>query len=306
MSESVESGEVVEGQVLDLNDAMEAELSRPFEWPLAQALAHEAGQVELAGAVLKTLGLVVGRTIPIANSLRDEAGAVEVADKVFDRIEENAFTMPIGSAIASEAGQVELVEAVFETLGIEETQLAVGVAIAEEAGAIDLASAVNDAITTEERFELSAGIGDAIRAAAGDVGDLWPAIVSEIAGDEVGATPLREALAHEAGEADLVHRVMDAIERDSLGVVTELPAPANTARWGFAAVIAFAAAAMVMFSVRLTISELPLEPVSPPLQFAAAGEMVVHDLEYSENVQVFQVEGDEGAMIIWVDEEAVL
>ena len=43
-----------------------------------------------------------------------------------------------------------------------------------------------------------------------------------------------------------------------------------------------------------------------PLQFAAAGEVVVHELEYSENVQVFQVEGDEGAMILWVDEEAML
>ncbi|MBT3222377.1 MAG: hypothetical protein HN348_25165 [Proteobacteria bacterium] len=42
------------------------------------------------------------------------------------------------------------------------------------------------------------------------------------------------------------------------------------------------------------------------LRFASSSEIVVHDLEYGDNIQVFQAEGDEGAMILWVEEEAVL
>jgi hypothetical protein len=245
MSESFEPVEETGAQVLDLNEAMEAELSRSFDWPLAEAIAFEAGQVEL-------------------------------------------------------------VTAVFEVLGIDLQLLGIGGAIADEAGAIDVSGDVSDSISGVGELGLSTAIGDAIRASAGDVGELWPAIAREIAVVDVGSLPIREALAHEAGDADLVRDVMEAIERESLGVVAELPAPANTTRWGVAAVIAFAAAAMVMFGVRLTISELPVEPASPPLQFASAAEVVVHDLEYSDNVQVFQVQGDEGAMIIWVEEEAVL
>ena len=38
--------------------------------------------------------------------------------------------------------------------------------------------------------------------------------------------------------------------------------------------------------------------------FAHAGEVVVEDLSYGDDVQVLQTEGDEGAVILWVDEEA--
>jgi hypothetical protein len=38
--------------------------------------------------------------------------------------------------------------------------------------------------------------------------------------------------------------------------------------------------------------------------FASADEVVVEELDYGADVTVFQAEGDEGAVIIWVDEEA--
>ena len=322
--DSVDSSQPPEAQVLDLNEAMELELSRPFEWPLVEALSAEAGHVDIAGAVLKTLGMTDEMSVSVGLPLRAEAGAVEVAGQVLERLEQSAVLMPLAKAIAAEAGQVELVGAVFETLGLESPRFDVGAAIVEEAGDVDLAAQVRASIagpaeatsntglgeatsnTGLGEATSNTGLGEAIRAAAGDVDDLWPAIATSIAASEVGVLAIREAVAHEAGDADLVPRVMEAIERDSLGVMTELPPAANTGRWAFAAVATLAAAAMVMFGVRLTISELPLEPASPSLQFASAGELVVHDLQYSDNVQVFQVEGDEGAMIIWVDEEAVL
>ena len=43
-----------------------------------------------------------------------------------------------------------------------------------------------------------------------------------------------------------------------------------------------------------------------PMRFAMAAEVIVEDLSYSDTVQVMQTEGDEGALIIWLDEEAVL
>jgi hypothetical protein len=44
--------------------------------------------------------------------------------------------------------------------------------------------------------------------------------------------------------------------------------------------------------------------VPAPMQFASASEIIVDELEWSDTVQVMQTEGDEGALIIWVDEEA--
>jgi hypothetical protein len=300
-----ESSAQPQAQVLDLNEAMELELSKPFEWPVAEALASEAGHVDFAEAVLNALGMREELTASVGPPLRAEAGTVEVAGQVLERLEHRVLELPFAEALAAEAGDVELVGAVFEQLGLDVPALGIGGAIAEESGSIDLAAEVTASISEAGVTSSPKGLSEAIRAAAGDVDDLWPAIANAIAeSDEV--LPIREAVAYEAGDADLATRVMDAIERDSLGVVSELPPAANTGRWAFAAVVAIAAAAMVMFSVRLTIGELPSEPASQALQFAAAGELVVHDLEYSDNVQVFQVEGDEGAMIIWVDEEAVL
>ena len=38
------------------------------------------------------------------------------------------------------------------------------------------------------------------------------------------------------------------------------------------------------------------------LEFAAAGELVVEDLEYAADVTVMQAEGDEGAVILWMED----
>ena len=66
---SVESNtEVHEAQVVDLAEAMEEELARPFPWPLAEALQADAGRVEVVDAVLESLELESGVSAMLAAS----------------------------------------------------------------------------------------------------------------------------------------------------------------------------------------------------------------------------------------------
>ena len=109
----------------------------------------------------------------------------------------------------------------------------------------------------------------------------------------------------------------------------DIPVPANSRRWaawGAVAVLAAAVMLAVLFqngigsspsAVGPTVAEnddpfvvgepeIPVRTLDDDLKFASSEEVVVHDLQYGENVQVMQVDGDEGAVILWVDEEAWL
>lgn len=121
--------------------------------------------------------------------------------------------------------------------------------------------------------------------------------------------PVTDAVAAEAGPIDIAGRVMAELgltRRDTVvAPPTALPAPVNDGR-GFRigsrgwAIVAMAAAAL--FAVVVGMPEAPVSDASPELVFAQAGDLVVEDLTYAEDVRVVQLEGAEGAVILWVDD----
>jgi hypothetical protein len=122
--------------------------------------------------------------------------------------------------------------------------------------------------------------------------------------------PVGEAVRDEAGDVSLADGVVATIEGktlpSALGTELALPAPANRP-WSWGAVLA----AAIVFLVVGTSQLFPQGPgiaqvAEMPMQFASAAEVVVEDLDYGASVQVMQTEGDEGALIIWVDEEVTL
>ena len=48
---------------------------------------------------------------------------------------------------------------------------------------------------------------------------------------------------------------------------------------------------------------VPVSPEVPELVFASASDVVVEDLSFGDGVQVFQTEGDDGALVLWIEEE---
>jgi hypothetical protein len=121
----------------------------------------------------------------------------------------------------------------------------------------------------------------------------------------IGALPLAEAIRFEAGPVGIADAVMRSI---STPVVEPTPKPANdptfraARRWGMG-IVALAAAALVAIVVGRLASP-PGGADEHPLLFAQAGDVVVEDLRFDDDVQVFQIEGEQGAVILWVDEGA--
>lgn len=245
---------------------------------LLSILGHDDGfGVDLAAAVAFELsGAFEGMLSSGPMSIAENRGsAIEdhvVTDTMIRELE--ADDLPIVEAIEAEAGRCDVVEQVMNTLGLN-TSLPLAKAVSAYAGTVD---------------------------------------VSRTVMTELGAAPLplMEAIQREAGSVDVVDAVMEAVRRDALVPVTRLPdpQPANR-RW--VAFSAFAVAAVTLISV----IALPLLGDSdeqadhePGLQFASAAEIVVDDLSYDEDafVQVIHDTDDEGeqALIIWVDDEAVL
>ena len=67
--------------------------------------------------------------------------------------------------------------------------------------------------------------------------------------------------------------------------------------------VALAAAALVGVVIGRMANPL-VGGESDLMLFAQAGDVVVEDLSYGDSVQVFQFEGEQGAVILWVDEGA--
>ncbi len=154
------------------------------------------------------------------------------------------------------------------------------------------------------------------------------AVEADVADDVMAALglerslPIAEAVASEAGTIDVAGRVMaelgaaihpirDAASAPRRGAASAprpvaLPVPlpfvANNARGFRWAAVALAAAAL--FALILGRGERSAEETEP-LVFAQAGDVVVEDLTYAEGVQVVQLEGADGAVILWVDDGEV-
>jgi hypothetical protein len=128
------------------------------------------------------------------------------------------------------------------------------------------------------------------------------------------ALPLADAVAFEAGSVDVAGRVMSEIgaaRSIPVTVPTPLPMVANDARgfrWAAVANVttirwaAVALAAAALFALILGRGEIGGGEEAEHLVFAQAGDVVVEDLSYAEGVQVAQLEGADGAVILWVDD----
>jgi hypothetical protein len=143
-------------------------------------------------------------------------------------------------------------------------------------------------------------VAEALFAEAGEI-DLADTVMASLG---IGAVPLAEAVRAEAGEA----RVADAVMMALSPMPASLPEPANDPAfrsvrgWGLG-LVALAAVALIALFVGQSSGPIAV-PESHPLLFAQAGDVVVEDLSYGAGVQVFQIEGEQGAVILWVDEGA--
>ncbi|MEO0605478.1 MAG: hypothetical protein AAF211_28870 [Myxococcota bacterium] len=201
----------------------------------------------------------------LADAIAHEAGPAEPIDEA--ALRDQGWTMgpQVAAAVLAEAGHVEIVRPVLAACGLA-TGLPIAAAVRSEAGSIDVTPQLRDAIP-------------------------WPHV------------NVATAVRAEAGSIDVVARVMEAIARPSVIAAprSEIARPANDTR-AFAAVGLVLAAAVALF-VSLAGIETTPDASLPTLAFAHADEVVVEDLTSDTDVLVLQGGGQDGALILWVDEE---
>ncbi len=257
---------------------------------LREGLVAAAEGVEVVGAVMARLPAPAWSYGPAtAEAVRSEAGTVDVAGDAMADLGD--ALPPVAEAVAAEAGEVDVVSAVLSELSLE-GGVPVGEAVAAEAGEVDVVSAV----LSELSLEGGVPVGEAVAAEAGEV-DVVAAVV-----EELGLASVREAVTAEAGQVDVADQVLDTVAPAQPSVLQEapaLPAPANRG-WTWGAVVMAAVALLVV-----GLSQLPGlggSTEDTDLVFASAGELVVEDLEFADDVTVIQAEGDEGAVILWMED----
>ncbi|MFT4626780.1 MAG: hypothetical protein ACI8PZ_005458 [Myxococcota bacterium] len=259
------------GEISQVAEAVRAEAGDP-PWAsgtalvalVADAVRAEAGRVDVSAEVLVAVG---GKTtLAVGDAVRSAAGGCDVSHAVLAAV--GAVVLPVAQAVRSEAGRPELVAGVAAALG--HAVLPVAEAVRDAAGQAGWATS----------GEGSVPLSEAVRAEAGSV-DLWDAVAGSIGAVEVAPT-------------------MPSVIAPS----ETLPAPANRASWTWGAAL-MAAVVLFVFGASQLVGAPTVGPAeAAPMQFASASEVIVDALEWSDSVQVMQTEGDEGALIIWVDEEA--
>ena len=312
-----------------------AEPDASLALPLAEALRHEAGAVDVTSTVLASLDI---ETAPVARAVEAEAGTVEITGQHSAELDGD-LTLPVAAALHAEAGAIDVSAQVLAELQVQTAPVAA--AVHAEAGAADVADAVMaltrpewvsglldhelDAVShrlaaaqltpaASREMTTLAGQARELRAAvareAGAVEPLWDAIAGELEVEAWDDSLVFEALADEAGTVDVAGAVMARVRRSAHAPTPSLPQPANRG-WMLAALVSVAAAMFVVVGIGQHIPTPGPAADHALLQFADAREITVDDLSYSADamVQVIQAtgdEGDEGALIIWVDDEAVL
>ncbi|MEQ1568479.1 MAG: hypothetical protein ABMA64_22775 [Myxococcota bacterium] len=268
------SSDSVLQSVEEVTDAMLAEVDAewaPIGASLREGLAELASSVELADVVLRRLPLADFAWGPVlSEAVAREAGVVDVTAAVHASLRTEGGPglewAPVAAAVHAEAGGVELADLVCAALGLP-AHLPVSSAVHAEAGSVELA----DDVLTSVGLALQLPLGAAVRA--------------------------------EAGAVDLADQVLAAIGAGRSAIApnpVRLPPPANNLRWFAAGVLSIAAAVLAT----VTAAQLTGGPGAPAaMLFAHAGDVVIEDLSYGDNVQVLQIEGDDGAVILWVDEE---
>jgi hypothetical protein len=150
-------------------------------------------------------------------------------------------------------------------------------------------------------------VAEAIAAEAGEV-DVTAGVFAALGLDRVAVA---QAVRTEAGEIDIAGRVFAELGLSRRTPVVEpaapMPLPVNDVRgfgwfskrasWG-----AVALAAAALFALVVGRPAGPDTRPSEHLVFAQSSDTVIEDLSYAEGVQVAQLEGSEGAVILWVDD----
>lgn len=207
--------------------------------------------------------------LALAEGLRREAEGFEIADAVMRHVPLADFGWGpvLADAVSTEAGTVDVAGGVLAAL--DRREMPVAAAVWAEAGTVDVADAVMSAL----------GIAPAMPAGS-----------------------LAAAVRAEAGTVDVTEAVMSLVAppRRAAG---GLPAANNHSAWAYRG-LALAAAALLTIVVGRSVIPGAAPAPSEVLVFAQAGDVVVEDLSYGDDVVVLQTAGDQEAVILWLDEEA--
>jgi hypothetical protein len=223
----------------------------------------------------------------------------------------------VGEAVAAEGAGIDIADAVMGALG--EAEWPVGEAVKDEAGSVELASEVMGALG-ESRWP----VGEAVRHEAGTV-DVSAEVLRAL---DMQAWPVGEAVRHHAGTVDVADAVMAIVvpvtlaEHPRTPILSEPARPAAANRgWvlvatmaamfmgvlglsGLAGTLAVLSGGQATDNMQIAGHDgVEMLLAAPDLVFASAAEVVVEDLSFGDGVMVFQDEGAEGALILWVDEE---
>ncbi len=197
----------------------------------------------------------------------------------------------LAGAVLAEAGPAP---PTITEIDLDEQGFSLGPAIAravrDDAGHVEVANEVLRACGLEDPLP----VAEAVRGEAGGV-DIAEAVIPWAAVD-VG-----ETVRAESGPVDIVNAVMAEIAEGPVQAAPRsLPRPANDTR-GFV-VVGLVLAAAVALLVSIAGIDTRGDPL-PALAFAHADEVVVEDLTSDTDVLMLQGGGQDGALILWVDEE---
>ncbi|MFT5680787.1 MAG: hypothetical protein ACI8RZ_001693 [Myxococcota bacterium] len=300
---------------------------------------------ELADGVIGAIGIddvIVDFSDLIASSLA--AGtAPDISDAVLDALDLGSINLvnDLGVLIAEslDAGDSpELADAVLETLQISDDLGALITGALSDDAAPDLADDVLFAIDGEgslgaliaesldagEPPELADSILDALGMAdtlssdvravldGGEAPDLWTDISAQLDGTTDAGDLLREALASDAGEIDIVDAVMAELGLETAEAVTPAArhqggevVPLFGGRSALMGTVLAIAAAMLLYVIPGAPVEVPIEPNEEGYAYYIQdnNEVEIEALESSPDtmVQIFQTEAG-APTIIFIDE----
>lgn len=343
----ISEAHVVDGASSTAFDEIAAALAVPWaEGPLlADAIAAEGGDVDLAASVIAALG---GRDLPVGPAVGHAAGLVEVVGSVLGALElgDDLDGSLVAAAVRAEAGSVSLWPSIEPVLGeawvsaMGDGELPAGPV--REAALAQLRAVPEHAHTMTAFAKLGREVRAAVLDEAGAVdavvqGGVWAGVARDLGvhpEQVVGwdEAQLAHAVAAEAGVVDVRRAVMSQVlmsaateaartsNREapvgmprSVQTAPVVPAPANNPWLASVSFSAIAIAAIVLLVLAVSPYRLGGGGLggdrfmeTGEARFAAAGEIVVEALSYGGGTTVFEAIGDDGALIIWLDEEATL
>jgi len=289
------------------------------ELPIAAAITREAGAVDLVSQIESEL---TDLALPLAEAIAFEAGTVELSDAVLAAVG-GEQGLPIAEAVRAEAGTVNMwpeLEAVVSDVWVSAMLDHELSPVAHRAAVLRLRDEPEMGATMTAFASLGSDVRAAVADEAGETPYIWAAVAEGIGveaelvqgwdGEQFAA-----AIREEGGSVDLVSGVMAKVVTPQLPYaaveIEAIPASANNRRWSLSTLVMAAAAALLIAVLPMGMQETQsggaaVVPVESHAEFAAAGEIVVESLHYHEQASVTQTLGDEGALIIWVDEETTL